>query len=101
MTTEFITDSRSGLKKIDKDPSGVLDYSFDWATNWLGADTISTSTWTVPAGIVKDSDSDSSGVTTVWLSGGTPGTQYTITNTIVTAAGRTEERSVIINVKQR
>ena len=101
MTTQFVTDTRSGLKKIDKDPEGVLDYSFDWNTNWLNGDTISASTWTVPAGITKDSDSDSGGVTTIWLSGGTAGNTYTITNRIVTAAGRTEERSVIINVKQR
>ena len=37
-----------------KDPEAVLDYTVDWGI-WLDTDTISTSNWTVPAGITKDS----------------------------------------------
>ena len=83
-----------------KDPNAVLDYSFNWET-WLDDDTISTSTWTADTGITIDSSSTTTTVATVWLSGGTAGTTYTVTNRIVTAASRTEDRSLTINVRQR
>ena len=38
---------------------------------------------------------------TVWLSGGTADTSYNIVNTIVTAGGRTEERTLTIAVENR
>lgn len=86
-----------------KDPDAVLDYGFDW-TDWLtDTEVISTSTWTVPTGITMDSDSETTTATKVWLSGGTAGTTYTITNKIVTdsSPARTEERSHIIMVENR
>lgn len=88
------------LTFFTKDPDAVLDYSIDWTT-WLAGDTISTSTWTVPAGITKDSDSSTTTSTTVWLSGGSLGQNYKLTNRIVTAGGRTEDRSVEIQVRDR
>jgi hypothetical protein len=95
-----------------KDPSAVLDYKFDWkaltngngTSDWLAAaETISTRTVTVGSGITKDSDSitDTSTSVTVWLSGGTHGNDYTITCRIVTSAGRTDERSITIRVRDR
>lgn len=78
----------------------VLDYTIDWST-LLGADTIATSAWVVPTGITKDSDSSTTTATTVWLSGGTAGTEYTAENTITTAAGRTHVRTLSIIVVDR
>ena len=50
-----------------KDPSAVLDYVINWST-WLGSDTITgTPTWTVPTGITKDSQSNSTTAATIWL----------------------------------
>lgn len=83
-----------------KDPDSVLDYQENWAT-WLGSDTISASTWTVPTGITKDSDTNTTTTTTIWLSGGTAGEAYTLTNRIVTAGGRTSDRSIVVYVKER
>ena len=83
-----------------KDPDAVLDYNIDWAT-WLDGDTISTSVWTVPAGLTQDSSSHADGITTVFLSSGTDGTSYVVKNRIVTAGGRTDDRTISINVKQR
>jgi hypothetical protein len=81
----------------EKDPSAVLDYQVNWAT-WLGTDTISTSTWTVTTGLTKDSDTNTTTTATAWLSGGTAGRTYTVTNRIVTAGGRTDERSFQVKV---
>jgi hypothetical protein len=78
-----------------KDPNAVLDFVINWAT-WLGADTIVTSSWTVGTGITKDSDSNTTTTATVWLSGGTANTKYECVNRIVTAAGRTQDQTLII-----
>jgi len=83
-----------------KDPDAVLDYAVDWS-RWLAGDEIATSEWTVPSGITKVSDSKTTTKTTVWLSGGTAGQFYTVTNRITTTGGRTEERSFTIRVEER
>jgi hypothetical protein len=83
-----------------KDPAAVLDYNEDWS-DWLGTDTIATSTWSVPTGITMGAYSHTTTVSTVWLSGGTAGTNYTVRNTITTVGGRTDVRSVIIKVRSR
>jgi len=83
-----------------KDPDAILDYVIDW-TAWLGADTIAASQWIVPSGLTKTAEENSSTTATVWLSGGSAGQRYTVTNRITTAGGRTEDRSISIQVKER
>jgi hypothetical protein len=84
-----------------KDPDAELDYGFNWS-DWLATgETISSHTVTVETGLTKDSDSESSGVVTVWLSGGTAGEDYSVECEIVTSASRTDERTMTIRVKNR
>jgi len=83
----------------DKDPSAVLDYVFDW-TEWLGSDTIDTYDLIVPDGLTKDSDSKSGNKVTVWISGGEANKVYVVTCRIVTAAGRTDEKSAKLPVSE-
>lgn len=85
------------MPRATKDPNAVLDYTLDWS-DWLGTDTIAASTWTVDAGLTKDSDSFTPTTTTVWLSGGTAGAVYEALNRIVTAGARTEDRVLILRV---
>ena len=85
---------------VPKDPSAVLDYAWNWA-DWLGDDTISTHTITVPTGLTLASSTATSSAVTAWLSGGTAGQAYTVTCRIVTTAGRTDERSISIKVFDR
>ena len=89
-----------GNNLFTKDPDAVLDYTIDWS-DWLDSDTISTSTWTVASGITKDSDTNTTTTATIWLSSGTAGTQYTVINHIITAAGREDDRSIYIMVEDR
>src|SRR5512139_410875 len=84
---------------FEKDPDAVKDFQINWAT-WLGTDTIATSTWTVPTGITKASDTSTTTTATIWLSGGTNLTDYELTNKITTASGRTEEETITIKVRQ-
>lgn len=84
-----------------KDPEAVLDYVFDW-TGWLAdGETIQSRTVTAEAGITKDSDSHADGVVTVWLSGGTVETTYRVECKVTTSAGRTDERSIFVRVRER
>lgn len=84
-----------------KDPDAVLPYKIDW-TAWLAGDTLSTSAWTVPAGLTNVSDTTEAGSTTVvTLSGGTPGQTYVVTNRITTADGRTDDRSFRLRIAER
>jgi hypothetical protein len=84
-----------------KDPDAVLDYIWDWA-DWLApGETIVTSEFIVSAGLDLQSDGSSSNTATAWLAGGTQGTSYLVTNRITTSAGRTDDRSATIRVKNR
>jgi hypothetical protein len=88
------------MSRFTKDPEATLDYVVDWSA-WLDGDTIATSTWDAGAGITVESESDNETTATVWLSGGTAGTDYAVTNTIVTDGGRTDERTIRIAVRER
>ena len=106
----------------DKDPNAVEPYFIVWCdedgTNdgtasdegELQGATISSSNWTVPSSITEDSSNTSAvtiqgvsyGVNTVaaiWLSSGTAGTTYTLTNRIVTSDARTLDQSIEIHVR--
>lgn len=83
-----------------KDPNAVLDYTIDW-TRWLAGDQVATSEWLVPTGLTKMADTKTASSATVWLSGGTAGLSYQVTNCITTTGGRTEDRSFTIRVEER
>jgi hypothetical protein len=90
-----------------KDPDAVLDYSFDWSAYLLagGADTIASATVTCETGkglVVNSTDPTfPAGVVTGWCSGGTVGQTVGITCQIVTALGRTDDRTLYVVIKQR
>ena len=95
-----------------KDPDAVLDYKFDWAastngtgsSDWLASgETISSHTIDADTGITVDSsaETDSDTSVTVWLSGGTAGTEYSVRCEIVTSASRTDERTIKIKCEER
>ena len=97
-----------------KDPTDIKDYAIEWVDT-LGGESetaISTSTWSAsdPAGLTVLSlapyapyISADGTMTVVWVSGGTAGERYTLTNTIVTAGAtpRTHQRSIIIPCADR
>lgn len=82
------------------DPDAVLDYQFNWG-DWLGADTIASYTVTATAGLTVDSSTATSTAVTAWLSGGSVGASYAVTCHIITAAGREDDRTVIVTVQDR
>ena len=84
-----------------KDLDAVLDYAFDWSSWLAGSETISSHVVTVDTGITKDSDSESAGIVTAWLSGGTHGSDYIVACKIITNLSRTDERSINIRCRER
>ncbi|QLF83838.1 hypothetical protein SEA_MOOSEHEAD_27 [Gordonia phage Moosehead] len=94
--------------RIEKDPNAKLDYGIDW-TDWLkqrngSADQITDSTWTITGpdtALIQTDSSFSTTQTGVWLSAGTNGGTYSVTNHVTTAAGREDDRTLTIAVKQR
>lgn len=80
-----------------KDPDAKLDFPIDWS-DWLGSDTITASTWSVPAGLTLENEAFDPKEATVWLSGGTDGAVYIVTNRITTAEGRINEASIRLKV---
>lgn len=83
-----------------KDPSDRMDYQIDWS-DWLDADTISASAWTVATGLTEYSSINTTTAATIWLTGGTAGQDYRVTNQITTAGGRIRQQSITIQVQER
>lgn len=84
-----------------KDPNAVLDYQWDWSA-WLpDDDAIASATVTAEAGLTVNSSSSVNATVTAWLSGGTAGSDYNVTCRIVTADGRTDDRTIRIIVQDQ
>lgn len=82
-----------------KDPDAVLDYKMDWSAPLAESeDTIASSQWIADTGITIDSQGNDSTTATVWLSGGTAGQEYAVTNRITTSAGRVDDRTILLIV---
>ena len=89
------------MTTFTKDPDAVLDYSIEWS-KWLAGDQIQTSTRTAgDPDLQAANETNTATRTTVWLSGGTAGQSYTVTNHITTVGGCTDERSFTIQVENR
>lgn len=87
----------------EKGPNAIKSWRWDWS-GWLtslGADTIATSTFTVPTGLTKVAEANTTTTATVKLSGGTDGESYSVTNHITTAGGDTEEASMYLKIVEQ
>jgi hypothetical protein len=91
---------REPVAEYLKDPDSTLDYILVWS-RWLGTDTIASASWTVPAGLTEESSTATTTTATVWLSGGTAGTDYDVACLITTAAGRIDERTIRVRCRER
>ena len=84
-----------------KSPLAKLDYSVDWS-QWLGAaETITAVEWTVAAGLAVTDSSHTGTTATVWVSGGSVGTRYSLVCAITTSEGREDARTLYVTVEDR
>lgn len=102
MSTETFSEVGNPKPSIPKDPSAVLDYSFDW-TAWLAADEAIVSYAVTVDGVTKNSDARAGAVVTAWISGGTAGTVGSVTCAVTTNStpARTEQRTVYLKIQER
>jgi len=103
----------SPIRLAAKDPDEVGRYGIDWNSGPLGAPGIlqslgsdaitGTPAWSTssPAGLTLSGQANTTTTTTITASGGIDGVDYTVTCTIVTAAGETLEQSIIIPVRNK
>lgn len=95
-------------REVYHDPQARLDYRWDWGEpdarghTWLGGDAIATAAVTSPdaALVITDVTHDGSSVV-AWVAGGTVGTTAPLTCHITTAAGRTDDRTMWLRIRQR
>lgn len=100
VASAFVRDAW-GDERIPKDPDAVLDYTLDWDAWLADTDTIASAVFTVASGLTKDSEEFTDDTSTVWLSGGTAGESYKVSCRITTVAGRREDRSFYVDMKER
>jgi hypothetical protein len=88
------------------DPDETLDYAFNWSAFLTAAgspaDSIASSSWHVaPAGPELSNPASQGAITSTFISGAALGQVYVLTNRVVTAAGRTAEKSVTLACENR
>lgn len=93
-----------------KHPLEVLDYQFDWADPVNGprlqtGELLTSSLWVVVSGDVAIAANPApafaaSGLTTVWLTGGTSGVANVLRNIVTTSLGRTMEIEAKLRVRE-
>lgn len=89
------------IKGWAHDPDAILDYTISWA-DWLATgDAIDSATWTVPVGVTKVSQVETTTLATIEVSGGTAGTSYDLTCHIVTTDGREDDRTIRLYCRER
>lgn len=91
-----------GFPFWEKDPEANKDYTLDWSTRFP-SDPLATSAWVVGTGLTGGSQAFNANAetATIWLSGGTAGRRYFVTNHVTTAGGRADDQSFWIVVKPK
>jgi hypothetical protein len=92
-----------GHPVIDKDPTADLDYTFNFA-QWLGNDTITSFVISSESGVTTSNATNTPTTVIVWVSGGTGlprNTQRRVSCKITTNNGRTDTRSIWLNITSR
>jgi hypothetical protein len=85
-----------------KDPDETLDYQINFGSLLESSETVTSSTFTPDAGLTKVSESfTSAGISTVFISGGTNGTTYKVKCEITTSGGRTYNRTIFVEIKDK
>lgn len=82
-----------------KDPSDISWWSLDLAS-FLNGDTLATATWTLPTGLTKAAETNTTTVAKVKISGGTAGESYACVLDVTTTDGQTFQRTITLKVKE-
>ncbi len=100
------------MERVRKDPGEVNSWGFHWARSdpqdetteqqgWLQGSTLASSDWEItPEGATLEitEETNSQQETLVQLSGGQPGRQYRVKNTVVSASGAIGVKSLLLTI---
>lgn len=104
MTASTYIVQADGFPHIDKDSDAKLNYSWNWA-DWLvsaGSASIQSAVITADTGItVVGGATIQNGIVSQILSGGTVGVSYKVACKVTSNDGLIDERTVVIDVKER
>jgi hypothetical protein len=92
---------REDYMVFEKGPEAVLDYYVDWSPALQAGETLASSTWSLASGLTEVKSYITGKKAYCWISGGTVGTSYVCTNTVVTSLGRQYVEQFKIEVKYR
>lgn len=84
-----------------KSPADVNPWQFDWSEYLAVGETITASQWITTAGLTLSSQSATATTTSVWVSGGTSGATYLVTNRINTTTGQQFDWSFQVSIHQQ
>jgi len=84
---------------FEKKQGDLLDYTNNLGDNWLGSDTIATSTWTVQSPLYEVANTFDDDGATIWVSGGVVGQTYSLDNVVTTAGGRIKKERIYVRIK--
>lgn len=91
------------IQTYEKGPGEILDYGYDFTDILVAGESISTATVSANTGLTVNSSTDSDGIVTAWLSGGSPGETYSVKYTVVTnnSPARTYVRHIKVKINNR
>lgn len=99
--TVYAIEGNTMLIWPDKDPNEVLEYKIDWSAK-LEGDTIVSSDWFLPDGLIGSRYAYSDTETEIWLSEGVNSRRLVpVLNRVTTVAGRTMDQTVYIKIHQK
>jgi hypothetical protein len=93
--------NNSDSDQFMKDPAAIEWFGVDWTARLAGEnglvapDTVAASTWLVPVGLTSIATHMTGSMTGIKLSGGITGTNYAVTNEIVTTVNSETLRATI------
>ncbi len=97
--TVYPSDGAGAVDVAPVDPDAIIDYIIDW-TQWLAGDNISTSAWLID-NATEASAANTTKTATVFIQSAKPGKVVTMRNRITTTGGRTEDRTLRADVREK
>lgn len=101
MTTIAPAIDIDGIAHVRSSIDDVLDYTVDWTDVLAVGETISTSAWTAANGIAKGSAGIGGSKCYVFAGPASAVGSYALKNAIVTSAGRTYERTIVVDAVEK
>ncbi|MFE3229352.1 hypothetical protein [Nocardia sp. NPDC059228] len=86
---------------FDKSPTDIEPWTFDWSPDLASGETITASSFLTIPGLTLSSATHTATTASIWVSGGTLGTTYLVTNRIATSTGRQLDWSFQVTIAQQ